>query len=235
MDQHTEHARRRSRARRTDASTRARRDRAAFEAGRQRGRSKRVAPRPGGRAPGAGRARPIVAARNGRGGARPGSQPDASRNAHAGTTRCPRRQATRAPALSRARGDGVARRASCGGLRSRRWVRIGARWPRLRARRRSGLRCARGPGADAPRDRASDARRPGPEHRQHRAPGADRPTPFRARPRACGPGARRAGGHGPAGARSDQDVHLRRPADGSRRSRSRADLAPLCGRAQPAL
>ena len=99
----TERARRRARTRSGDAQARAGRDRAAAAPGRDRGRAQRVAPRPGGGARRAGRARRIRRRSSGRRGARAAAHPDAPRDADAGAARRAGRQAARAAALPRAR------------------------------------------------------------------------------------------------------------------------------------
>ena len=81
-------------------------------------------------------------------------------------------------------------------------------------------------GGPPSRDRPGDARRTGPEPDQHRAPGPDRRTARGDRSGRCrrrGPPAR---GDGPADARGDQVVHLRRSPDGPRRPRAGPDPPP---------
>ena len=86
------------------------------------------------------------------------------------------------------------------------------------------------PGGPPARDRAGDARWTRPEPDEHRAPGRDRRAARGQGPGRCrgrGPPARR---DGPADARGDEDVHLRRPADGPRRPRPGTHPAPCRSR-----
>ncbi len=90
------------------------------------------------------------------------------------------------------------------------------------------------PGGPPPRHRTRHARRTRAEPDEHRAPDADRGASHRPRSGRGSRGSGRAGGHGPADAGRDEDVHLRRPAHGARRPGPRSDASPGGPRSKPA-